>query len=69
MEHVTQFYKNLYDEKETESNFDELFSDSPVLNGMERESLDREITLDELEKVVNECGNSAPGPDGIRVTK
>jgi hypothetical protein len=65
MNHVTQFYSKLYDYKETSNNFDALLSDLPTLNDHDRALLDRPITLDELQSVVNRCGDSAPGPDGI----
>ena len=65
IEHVTQFYTDLYNEKETETNYDDLLSDCPTLNDSDRATLDREITLEELEKVIKICGDTAPGPDGI----
>ncbi len=65
MKHITEFYKTLYDEKETETNFDDLLSECPALDDDDREGLDREITLEELERVLKETGDSAPGPDGI----
>ncbi len=65
MEHVTNFYKNLYDEKSTNDNYDELLSDLPRLNAQEKALLDRPITLDELKTVLDGCKESAPGPDGI----
>lgn len=65
MEHVTQFYSSLYDEKPTNSNYEELLSGCPNPNDAERESLNQEITLDELEKTVTGCANSAPRQDGI----
>ncbi len=40
MEHLTQFYCSLYDEKQTDSNYDELLSGCPSLNDAEREYLD-----------------------------
>jgi len=65
MEHATDFYKKLYDHKETADNFDELFVDLPQLTEQEKEYLDRQITLDELWEVLRGCEESAPGPDGI----
>ena len=65
MNHVTEFYSNLYDNRETSDNFDDLLSDLPTLNDEDRRLMDLPITLDELRQVVNECGDSAPGPDGI----
>jgi len=65
MKHVTTFYQDLYNEKETDDNCDILLSDSPKINDEDRQQLDRDITLEELRAVVNTCGDSAPGPDGI----
>jgi len=65
MEHVTDFYKQLYDHKETDENFDSLLSDLPTLNNEDRSYLDREITLEELKLVIDSCDETAPGPDGI----
>ena len=65
MNHVTSFYSKLYDRKETSDNCDELLSDLPTLDDGDREELDQPITLDELQRVINGCGDTAPGPDGI----
>ena len=65
MRHVTNFYKNLYDYKETTENYDDLLTGVPTINEMDRELLDQEITLTELETTLKDCGDSAPGPDGI----
>jgi len=65
MHHVTNFYKNLYDDKETNDNYNVLLSDLPKLNEVERRSIDADITLEELKQVLDECNESAPGPDGI----
>ena len=65
MSHVTEFYTQLYDNKETDDNFDELLSECPSLGPEDRAMLDKEITLDELQRVVNRCGDSSPGPDGL----
>jgi len=65
MTHVTDFYSALYDKKDTDDDYDELLSDLPTLNQEDRNMLDAEITLDELRRVLNGCGESAPGPDGI----
>jgi exonuclease III len=65
MEHVTDFYKQLYAHKETSDNHDTLLSDLPQLNLDDKRFLDQEITLEELTGVINGCGDSAPGPDGI----
>jgi hypothetical protein len=60
MEHVTEFYCNLNDIKETNDNYDNLLSDLPTLSNYERMLLDGEITLDELRKVLEGCRDSAP---------
>ena len=65
MHHITDFYRSLYDEKDTDDNYDDFLSDLPSLNDEDREFLDKDITLDELRRVINECGDSSPGPDGI----
>jgi len=65
MNHITDFYKDLYNEKNTSDSYDELFSDLPTLDEDDKRMLDQDITLDELRQVVNNCGDSAPGPDGI----
>ena len=65
MTHITSFYTDLYDEKHTDTNYDDLLSDLPTLNDTDRSNMDREITLDELQRTLNECGDTAPGPDGI----
>jgi len=67
MDHVTTFYTKLYDEKETHDNFDDLLSDLdlPTLNDEDRRYLDNPISLEEMERTLKECQNTAPGPDGI----
>jgi exonuclease III len=64
-EHITKFYKELYEEKEANQNYDDLFSDLPSLSQDDRDFLDRPITLSELEDTLKKCKESAPGPDGI----
>jgi len=65
MSHITNFYSNLYNSKDTSENFDDLLSDLPKLDANDRRMLDREITLEELKSTLDECKESAPGPDGI----
>jgi len=65
MKHITEFYSELYNEKNTNESYDDLLSDCPSLSNEDRTTLDREITLEELKSVLNECKDSAPGPDGI----
>ncbi len=65
MAKTVEFYKKLYDRKDTQENYDDLLSGLPQLSDSDREGLDREITLEELRRTVNGCGDSAPGPDGI----
>jgi exonuclease III len=67
-EHIVNFYKNLYSEKDTSDNFDEFFVDLPKLTDDERRNLDAPITLTELEATLRGCDESAPGPDGISYT-
>lgn len=65
MNHTTEFYKKLYDKNTTDTNYYDLLSDCPSLNDEQRKALDDEITLEELRSTVNNCKDSAPGPDGI----
>ena len=65
MNHVTSFYQTLYEEKETDDNYDDLLSDLPELNEEDRKELDKRITLEELEKTLKGCMDTTPGPDGI----
>jgi len=65
MSHVTDFYAKLYDNKETETNYNDLLSDLPSLKDEDNRILDGEITLEELRSVLNDCNDTAPGPDGI----
>ena len=63
---IKNFYSSLYSEKETIIENDENYlKDLPQLSDEDRRNLDREITLEELEKTLKECNDSAPGPDGI----
>jgi exonuclease III len=63
--HITEFYKDLYNHKETSENYSDLLSECPTLDEADRIFLDKEITLEELQRVLGTCGDSAPGPDGI----
>ncbi len=65
--HIVEFYSNLYSLKETEETFDDLFSEMelPQLNDDDRRVLDAPVSLDELERTLKGCEESAPGPDGI----
>jgi len=65
MNHVTDFYRDLYDYNDTNDDCETLLSDLPKLTEAERQEMDRPITLEELRSVLNRCGDSAPGPDGI----
>ncbi len=65
MNHVTEFYSSLYDEKSTLENYDDLFSELPTLDETDRADLDKEITLEELRSTLEQCKDTAPGPDGI----
>jgi len=64
-EHIVNFYASLYEEKETNDNYDELLSDLPQLSPEDRNQLDVPITLEELKATLDQCNESAPGPDGI----
>ena len=53
---IKNFYTSLFSEKETEIEEDDNYlSDLPQLTDEDRCSLDREITLEELEKILKEC--------------
>jgi len=65
MTKTVEFYKQLYNIKDTQENYDDLLSDLPQLDNEERAGLDKEITLEELKRVANSCGELALGPDGI----
>ncbi len=65
MEHVTDFYRDLYDCKNTSDDYENFLSDLPKLNEEDKKFLDDPIELEELKKVLDGCGESAPGPDGI----
>jgi len=63
---ILEFYTNLYSEDKSLTNdYDSFFPDLPRLNEDARRDLDRPITLEELEKTLATCQESAPGPDGI----
>ena len=62
-DHIENFYRDLYSEKETD--YDDLLSDLPELNEEERKKLDVAITLSKLEATLKGCGETAPGLDGI----
>jgi len=60
------FYNTLSSEKEAIIENDENYQkDFPQLSDEDTRNLNCEITLEELEKTLKECNDSAPGPDGI----
>jgi len=65
MNFVTEFYQDLYNMNETDDNYHDFLAYNPKLSDEDRLNLDKEITLEELKSVVNGCGDSAPGPDGL----
>ncbi|GKC52415.1 RNA-directed DNA polymerase, eukaryota, reverse transcriptase zinc-binding domain protein [Tanacetum coccineum] len=59
-----QFYKRKFQAQDTQVMFFNL-SHSHSLNCMDRETLERQVTLEEIKEAVWDCGSSkAPGPDG-----
>lgn len=66
--YATSFYKNLFGPAEGVSSLS-LDIDMPaVLNDMNRETLDREFTLEEIKVPVFDMKhNKAPGPDGFPI--
>jgi hypothetical protein len=61
MEHVTNFYSELYDSKETNDNYNE---DLPQLSREDNETLDRKITIDELKSVLDGSHTKSTNPYG-----
>ena len=59
MNYITSFYQTLYDEKATDDNYDDLFSDLPELNEKDPEELDKKIILEELEARLRGCKDTA----------
>jgi exonuclease III len=64
-DHIVSFYQELYSEKTTSDNFDDLFAEVPQLSNDDRRTIDQPVTLEELKTTLTECDESAPGPDGI----
>jgi len=65
---ISSFYKKLYSKQKDLKNFDpnnDLFQDLPKISDVEKSELEKPINLEELEKTLKTCGESAPGPDGI----
>jgi hypothetical protein len=63
---IKNFYSNLYNEKESIiEEEEEYLKDLPQLSNEDRNNLDCEITLEELEITLKDRKDSAPGPDGI----
>ncbi|GJW74858.1 RNA-directed DNA polymerase, eukaryota, reverse transcriptase zinc-binding domain protein [Tanacetum coccineum] len=59
-----QFYKRKFQAQDTQVMFSNL-PHSHSLNCMDRETLERQVTLEEIKEAVWDCGSSkAPGPDG-----
>ncbi|GJS86197.1 hypothetical protein Tco_0752738 [Tanacetum coccineum] len=59
-----QFYKRKFQAQDSHVMFSNL-PHSHSLNCMDRETLERQVTLEEIKEAVWDCGSSkAPGPDG-----
>ncbi|GJY72399.1 putative RNA-directed DNA polymerase, eukaryota, reverse transcriptase zinc-binding domain protein [Tanacetum coccineum] len=59
-----QFYKRKFQAQDSQVMFSNL-PHSHSLNCMDRETLERQVTLEEIKEAVWDCGSSkAPGPDG-----
>jgi hypothetical protein len=66
---IVNFYKDLYKIKpRTNIIVDNFYDNCPKLTDKQAESLDKELTLDELRKALKTCKDSSPGPDGIPYT-
>ena len=67
---IVRFYKDLYEDNANELDINEgdlnnFFANVHPLSGAEENILMAPVTTDELRKVLHECSDSAPGPDGI----
>ena len=67
---IKDFYENLYSkQKENMETPDESYYDEcPKLVPESKESMEKEVTLDELKIALSSCKDSSPGPDGIPYT-
>ena len=63
---IHEFYAKLYkDIPVNETSSDQFLTNLPKLDDIEREALDRPLTLEELTETLKTCDESAPGPDGL----
>jgi len=65
---INAFYKKLYSKQKDLKRFnesDELFQNIPKIDEEDKKKLEEKITLEELQRTLATCGESAPGPDGI----
>ena len=63
---IRNFYKNLYESVPDELDInDDLFNHIQPLQQDEADIMCARLTLDELERTLRGCADSAPGPDGI----
>jgi exonuclease III len=66
MKGITKFYKELYSEQITKNNNDnDFYQNCPKLTEEQKNTLETEISINELKKALSSCKDSAPGPDGI----
>ena len=65
-EGITKFYAELYSSKVNNETEDQNFySKCPKLNNDHCKFMEKELTLEDLQKALTTCKDSAPGPDGI----
>ena len=69
LEEMRQFYEQLFKEKKCidikESTLSSIENNLPKLKEYDKEHIEREITLEELNKIVTKSkNNKSPGPDG-----
>ncbi len=65
---ISNYYKKLYSKQNNLTVFDknnDLFQNLPKLDEVDKQKLEKSITLDELKQTLQTCNESAPGPDGI----
>jgi exonuclease III len=65
---IRNFYSKLYDEDKeniVSQEDDSFFDHCPSISGKQKDEMDSEITLAELEQALRSCKDSAPGNDGI----
>ena len=63
---IRDFYKNLYEDVPDQlDSTDEFFRNVRPVSADEARTLERELDVEDLEKTLKTCSDSAPGPDGI----